>query len=142
MKNSRDQARGWIEVLARQEAIPFAPLLPRHLEAGAITRLCDCGCNSFDQSVPERSDLEPITHPGASGGAFFEAVYELNSEEQIAFLFFSDARGNLSGIDITLGGGNHRPLPEDVRVGGLLYTTWLRSNNSVEGDAAKPRASR
>jgi hypothetical protein len=120
MTNSEAKAKAWIERLANEPAIPFGSWLRAHFRAGKITRLCDCGCNSFDVEIPEGVSLEPISEPGKSG-KFFEIVYESNAETKVAFLIFVDARGYLSGIDVTCGESNHAKLPDDVVLGRMVW---------------------
>lgn len=120
MANSEVKAKAWLEHLASEPAIPFGSRMRAHFGAGHITRLCDCGCNSFDVEVPDGVGLEPISEPGIPG-KFFEIVYESNGEAEVAFLIFVDARGYLSGIDVTCGQGNHAKVPDNVLLGRIVY---------------------
>ena len=120
MSNNEAKARAWLEFLAREPAVPFGPTLRAHFDAGRITRLCDCGCNSFDLEIPKGVALEPLAEPGPSG-RFFEVVYEASAEAEMAFLIFADARGYLSGLDVTYGDSNHAPLPDDTQLRRVLY---------------------
>jgi len=130
MGNSEAKARQWLEVLAKEPAVPFRSNLREHFEAGHITRLCGCGCNSFDLEIPAEALLSPISVPGHAGKVF-EIVYESNAEAEVAFLVFVDARGYLSGIDVTCGDGNQASLPDDVLLGEVLYAhvRWSRRNS-------------
>ena len=121
MSNSLKTAHAWIDTLARRPEIPFAGLLRQHFSAARVTRLCDCGCNSFDLETPGESTLQPLV-TGAKGGAFFEVAFESEATEPIDVIFFCDARGYLSGIDITHGLSNSQPMPEQVTLGRALYT--------------------
>ncbi len=120
-----DLPRHWIAHLASDSAIDFGPRLREQFEAGVVTRLCDCGCQSFDFAADPESGVAPLTTPSGRGGAFFEAVYEALEVSQVSFLVFADASGNLAGIDITAGGGNHEPLPEVVTPRKLLHASYL-----------------
>jgi hypothetical protein len=120
MSNNEAKARAWLEFLAKEPAVPFGPTLRAHFDAGRITRLCDCGCNSFDLEIPKGVTLDPLAEPGPSG-KFFEVVYESSAETEVAFLIFVDARGYLSGLDVTCGASNHAPLPDDIQLGAVLY---------------------
>jgi hypothetical protein len=120
MSNNEAKARAWLEFLAKEPAVPFGPTLRAHFDAGRITRLCDCGCNSFDLEIPKGVALDPLAEPGPSG-KFFEVVYESRAEAEVAFLIFVDARGYLSGLDVTCGDSNHAPLPDDIQLGAVLY---------------------
>ena len=120
MSNNEAKARAWLEFLAKETAVPFGPTMRAHFDAGKITRLCDCGCNSFDLEIPGGVALVPLAEPGRSG-KIFEVVYESSAEAEVAFLIFVDARGYLSSLDVTCGDSNHAPLPDDVQFGTLRY---------------------
>ena len=120
MGNSEAKARGWLEFLAKEPTVPFGGKLRAHFDAGRISRVCECGCNSFDLEIPAGVALEPIAEPGRPGKVF-EVVYESNAEAEVAFLIFVDARGYLSSLDVTCGDGNHAPLPDHVRLGRVTY---------------------
>ena len=70
MMNSDAKARSWLEFLAGEPFVPFGPTLQAHFNAGTITRLCGCGCNSFDLEISQGVTLEPIVPPGRSGKCF------------------------------------------------------------------------
>lgn len=100
--------------------------------AARITRLCDCGCNSFDIEVPDAANVEPITEPG-SGGCVFNLDFHTSDDAASLSLFvFVDRRGHFSGLDVDYC-GNSFPVPEDIRLleppyhvhssSGLLPTT-------------------
>lgn len=119
MTNTESKAREWVAHLANHPDVPFGPLLRKHFKAARITRLCDCGCNSFDLEIPEETVLEPLTPPGRAG-MFFEIQFESNAEAELACLFFVDTRGYLTGVDVTCGGANHAPVPDDIQVGAVV----------------------
>ena len=109
-------------MLASRHEIPFASKLKEHFQASVITRLCDCGCNSFDCSIREPTNLQPLCSPG-SAGAFFEVAFSTGLPEPIDVIFFADNLGYLAGIDIHYGLSNSGPMPERVTLGSVLYTT-------------------
>jgi hypothetical protein len=121
MQNTAAVASSWVEFLSSRPEVPFHARLRSHFGAGTISRLCDCGCHSFDLTIPEGVVLSPLCEPGRAGGKFFELVCESTEGSEIAFLFFADSRGYLSGIDVTAGSGNHAPLPSKVEIGKVLY---------------------
>ena len=121
MGNSLDTAGLWVKALASRPEIPFAKLLDQHFAAAKVTRLCDCGCNSFDCELPAGARLQPLVK-GAKGGAFFEIAFESKTAEPIDIIFFCDARGYLSGIDINHGLSNSQAMPGPVPLGRMLYT--------------------
>ena len=126
MANSEAKAARWVSHLASHPAVPFGPLLRSHFEAGRISALCQCGCNSFDLEIPAEASLEPIARPGG-GGMFFEIQFASTGAAELACLCFVDTRGYLAGIDVTCGGANHAPVPDDIQVGEVVY----RSRDAV-----------
>lgn len=117
MTNSVDRARRWIEFLTKQGAVPFRAKLWRHFNAGTITRLCECGCHSFDLEIPDDVDLPRIA-PRRKSGMFFRIVYESDADAEVEFFFFSDSRGYLAGIDVMCVSGSN--MPDDVKLGRVL----------------------
>jgi hypothetical protein len=122
MKNTESTPKHWVSILSGLPELPFAEQLKVHFDAGAVSRLCDCGCNSFDIKIPDGALLKPLCPPTSSEGKFFELVASNSDEQEIAFLFFVDRRGYLSGIDVTHGSGNHAPLPANTTIDKVLYT--------------------
>ena len=125
--NDIKTAEKWVEFLASCADVPFRSTLREHFRAGRITRLCDCGCNSFDLEVPAGTLLPPLCPPSEHGGMFFEIVFESNDGRDVDFLLFADSRGYLLGIDVTSGESNEGPLPADVRLGSVRYVLTDRS---------------
>lgn len=122
MTNSAKKAGKWIDFLSSVPEIPFAGSLRAHFDAGEISRLCDCGCNSFDVKISPGIALTPLLTPdGKRSAKFFEIAFESDADVEVAFLFFSDARGYLTGIDITCGSANHGAVPDSVTLGKVLY---------------------
>ena len=118
MGNNEAKARAWVELLADEPAVPFGSQRRAHFAAARITRVCDCGCNSFDVEIPSGIALVPIAAPGEPQRMI---VYESSAEAEIAFLVFVDARGYLSSIDVTCGQANHAQVPDDVRLGRVIH---------------------
>ena len=121
MPNTEKKAAAWVEFLAQSTAVPFRDRLPQHFAAGRINRLCDCGCNSFDLQIPPDVKLDPLCPPGSTSGKFFEVAFESDAGAELAFLFFADRRGYLTGIDVTCGGANHAPVPDQIKIGKVHY---------------------
>jgi hypothetical protein len=126
MANTEEKAREWIDRLAAQPAIPFGSSLRKIFESARLTRLCDCGCNSFDIEVPDAAQIDRLAPPAPrrkGSRMVFEIVFESDQDMQIACLFFVDPRGHLCSIDITGGWSNHAPVPECVQLGKVIFTT-------------------
>lgn len=97
-------------MLLTRSQYPAPMRLAAQFEAAAITRLCDCGCNSFDVAIECAEGLLPLAASGA-GGMFFEADFALADGRQIALLLFCDAKGDLAGVDVQCQ-GNTEPVPD------------------------------
>jgi hypothetical protein len=126
MANSAAKAQGWVDRLASHPGVPFGALLRQSFAAGKITRLCECGCNSFDLAVPDSGDVPRIAAPEPNGKfdrLVFEIVFETDLEDpsQLACLFFADSRGYLSSLEITGGWSNHAPVPDSVELRKIHY---------------------
>jgi hypothetical protein len=126
-------ARHWTEFLAGRPEIVGHEHLLRHFLAGKITRLCDCGCSSYDLKVPGDSGLTPLLPgDGRSGCAFSMAFHLLDHAGTVEFDVFLDAAGFLAGIDVACN-ANSAPLPDNPR---LIEPPFL-----VDGPlAAKPKS--
>lgn len=122
MPNTLSTAADWIESLSNRPELPFAHLLQAHFSQARITRLCDCGCNSFDCEILEPGELGPLFSSVGEVGSF-EAVFESDQHEPVDVVFYTDKQGCLSGLDVHLGLSNHTPMPGAVRLGKLLFTT-------------------
>lgn len=127
MANTATKAKEWVDRLAAHPAIPFGDLLRRSFAAGKLTRLCDCGCNSFDIEVPDAADVPRLadSDPNWKGGRLmFEIVFEtgLADPEHLACLFFADPRGYLCSVEVTGGWSNHAPVPEPVELRKVHYS--------------------
>jgi hypothetical protein len=105
-------------ILDREE-IPFRAKLIPYFADPKFTRLCDCGCNSFDLLLPEDESLPLLRAPGRYG-MFFEVNYELPEKKVLEFLFFADKQGRLSGVDVEVSGNNF-PVPDEPGIGKLVY---------------------
>jgi hypothetical protein len=84
--------------------------LAAHFDAAIITRVCECGCNSFDVQIESAENLLPLTSKG-DGGMFFEADFALRDGRQIEVLVFCDGEGKLSGVDVQCQ-GNTEAVPD------------------------------
>jgi len=121
MANTAAIAATWVDTLSLRGELPFAQLLSEHFSHASITRLCDCGCNSFDCHV-KGTGLAPLL--GSVGSvSSIEVAFESNCGEPIDVTVRTDDRGLLSGMDVHLGLSNHGAMPAGVRLGKLLFTT-------------------
>ena len=108
MGNSVAKATHWTAFLAARPEFPLGDRLLDAFRAGQITRLCDCGCNTFDITVPEGT--VPLTSPGASGSVF-ELSFQVEDSGSLEFVLFVDRRGQFSGIEVDYC-ANSYPVPE------------------------------
>jgi hypothetical protein len=116
MGNTHDTAARWTEFVATHAAFPAGERLLQAFRAGTITRLCNCGCNSFDLEVPDGA-APLLVEPGGSGSVFqmeFE-VDEPGSGERrsLEFIVFADRRGHFSGLEVDYC-GNSSPVPDEL----------------------------
>jgi len=124
MVNSQHRAKYWTEFVASRPEFKPGGVLLEHFAAGTITRLCDCGCNSYDIAVPEGVAITPLAPPHALGGTAFRMLFETQPDrKQVEFRVSVDHRGNLSGLDVEFS-GNHEPVPVDLELAAQpLYTS-------------------
>ncbi|QMU61779.1 MAG: hypothetical protein GKR92_08750 [Gammaproteobacteria bacterium] len=120
MKNDLVQATKWLKIIYDFE-LPDKNLFKKHVFAGKITNLCNCGCNSFEIEIPSDADLEPLA-PG--NGLFFEAAFNTNKDDVVDFLVFTDDRGYLSGVDITYGFATHAPIPNGIELHECVHSQF------------------
>jgi hypothetical protein len=114
--NDAKKARQWTEFLAGRKEIPASHRLLRHFDAGVITRICDCGCNSYDISVPKDSGLEPLLLARGRGGCAGTLGFRLgNREGSIEFDIFVDDRGYLAGVDVSFN-ANSEAMPDSPQI--------------------------
>lgn len=116
MPNSPEHARWWTEFVAGRGEIRNGPLILEHFKAGHITRICDCGCNSYDIEVAPNERLPPLVPSSERGGMVFQMEFHTNEVDRtLSISLFVDKRGYLSGIDVDLS-GNAFPVPEFLQL--------------------------
>ena len=119
MANTAVTAEGWTRFLASRTYVPCGALLLKHFESGTITRLCDCGCNSYDLAVPANGDLEPLMATSDRSGAVLMLAFYVrdNSEPKrtVEITVFANRDGYLSGVDVDFC-GNSMPMPESIEI--------------------------
>jgi hypothetical protein len=132
--NSPEKARLWTEFLATREEITGSERLLMQFNAGTISRICDCGCNSYDIQVPIDSGLEPLLPSKERGGCAFSVAFSLgNRTGSIEFDVFVNAGGYLAGIDVSCN-GNSEPVPEKPQLAEPPYHVngpLMRGSDSV-----------
>jgi hypothetical protein len=141
MSNSSDAAARWTRYLSSRAYVPRAPLIQQHFACGKITRLCDCGCQSFDLAIDAGVPLEPLMPGSGRSGCALELSYHVvggrEGQDFVSLSVFVDGRGYLSGLDVDFR-ANSAPMPDDVVLveppfhihGSLLHMT---SNNRWSG---------
>jgi hypothetical protein len=116
MLNTADTAARWTRYLASRGYVPRAHLIQQHFSSGKISRLCDCGCQSFDLAIAADVPLEPLLPASERGGCALALSFHVAGQPERDFVdirIFVDARGYLSGIDVDYC-ANSSPMPEDV----------------------------
>src|SRR5262245_29753208 len=115
MGNSEEYARRWVGFLAVRPEIRNAHLLLEHFERGQITRLCDCGCQSFELRTSNVDGLEPLVPASGRGGCVLSMAFYTDEQKEprrtVEFGIFVDAAGYLQGIDVDHC-ANSYPMPE------------------------------
>lgn len=115
MSNSAEIARKWTRFIAGRPEFREGQRLLEQFEAGNISRLCDCGCNSYDISVAA-AGIPPLARPSERGGLAFQAEFECAEPRgTVSFLLFVDAPGNLAALDVNFS-GNTEPMPASPRL--------------------------
>jgi len=112
--NDAAVARHWTEFLASRKEIADSKRLLQHFYAGTITRLCDCGCSSYDIKVSRDSGLQPLlTAKGHRGGCVLSMAFALRDRAgSVEFDVFLDAEGYLAGVDVACN-SNSEPVPSN-----------------------------
>lgn len=112
MGNNSTRAAKWASFLAQRPEFPARHRFHAAFLAGRITRLCDCGCNSFDIEMPENTEVPSLASSGAYG-AVFELQFRTEEESgSMEFTVFVDKDGHLAGVDVDYC-ANSRPVPDE-----------------------------
>lgn len=112
MTNTVEKAAYWTQFTAYRSELRSGPLLLEHFKAGKITRLCYCGCNSYDIEVPADVGLAPLLPESGRGGCAFELEFYTGEENRtIGISVFVTDRGYLAGIDVDYC-ANSYPMPD------------------------------
>lgn len=115
--NDAATARHWTEFLAGRKEIAGSERLLQHFKAGTITRLCECGCSSYDVKVSRDSRLQPLLPAkGHRGGCVLSMAFTLRDREgSVEFDVFLDAEGYLAGVDVACS-SNSEPVPSNPQL--------------------------
>jgi hypothetical protein len=116
--NTDETARRWTEFLASRTEIPGSQRLLDHFNAGTITRICDCGCNSYDIKVPHNPGLTPLLTPRGHGrgGCVLSMAFKFsNREGSLEIDLFADSDGYLEGVDVSCN-ANSEPVPDNPQL--------------------------
>lgn len=107
-------ARHWTEFLAKRIEVAGGDRLLQQFAAGTITRLCDCGCSSYDLKVSSEAGLEPLLATnGHRGGCVLSLAFHLTDRAgTVEFDVFVDSDGYLAGVDVACN-SNSAPVPPD-----------------------------
>ena len=112
MSNTLARASKWTHFLASRAEFPAGDRLLAAFHAGKVTRLCDCGCNSFDIEIPEGA-VTPLAQPGTSGGSILELEFKTSEEQRtLEVIVLVGANGHLAGIEVDYC-ANSYPVPDE-----------------------------
>jgi hypothetical protein len=123
MSNDATTAGRWTLFVASRSYVPKGERILAHFRRGTITRICDCGCNSYDLTVPAAPDLETLMSPGRAGAILQLGYYIRGYGDPMATVeitVFVNDEGYLSGIDVDFC-GNSSPMPESVELSELPF---------------------
>jgi hypothetical protein len=116
MNNNANLAEKWTKFIAARPEFPAGAGLITQFEAGTITRLCDCGCNSYGLTPSESPDVPGLVAPGGHGGSVFDIEFAVKGgSATVEFHVFVDGLGRLSGIDADYC-GNSSGMPHDIEL--------------------------
>jgi hypothetical protein len=114
--NDAATARHWTEFLAGRKEITGSERLLQHFNVGTITRICDCGCSSYDIKVPKDLGLQPLLPAKGRGGCVFSMAFNLSDRAgSVEFDVFLDAEGYLAGVDVACN-ANSEPVPSNPQI--------------------------
>lgn len=83
---------------------------------GTLSRLCDCGCNSYNFELDDGADVAPLGPPSNRGGVAFLLAFETEEPKgTIEFMIYVDAKGDLDGMDVDFM-GNTSPVPDSFSI--------------------------
>ncbi len=110
--NSPELASQWTEFVAARKEFPRSEELLEHFNAGTFTRICDCGCNSYDLKVEKHDGLKPLMPARQRSGCVLSvAFYFADRPGSLEIDIFVDADGYLAGVDVACN-ANSEPVPE------------------------------
>ncbi|HUK60680.1 MAG TPA: hypothetical protein VLV50_15725 [Stellaceae bacterium] len=137
MANDLERAKFWQEFICTRCDFPEPEKLRVQFAVASITRFCDCGCNSFDVSVPASADIEPLaTKASSHQAAFFDATFAVSEDElqTLEIVLFADENGNLCGVDVMFC-ANAFPVPDvfDIRGGPFTGINRVLRNTAKSG---------
>ena len=116
MKNTLSLAHAWTEFVAARPEFKCAEALLQQFNAGDITRLCDCGCNSYEFKLHPGANVPSLAPPVERCGCVFELEFQTEEwGKTVSFSLFLDSDGNLSGLDVEYC-ANSFPMPESPRL--------------------------
>ena len=122
MTNSAETAAHWAKFIAERPEFVAGEALLAQFNAGKITRLCECGCNSFNVELEAGRQTVPIAPASEKGQVVFLAAFLAvqPSGASLEFIVYADANGNFEGLDVHLN-GNTEPMPNKLVVSEVPY---------------------
>jgi len=125
MTNSAETAAHWAKFIAERPEFVAGEELLAQFNAGKITRLCECGCNSFNVELEEGRQTAPIAPSSEKGQVVFLAEFQIVQPPgaSLEFIVYADAKGNFDGLDVHLN-GNTEPIPDKLVVSEAPYHVY------------------
>ena len=123
MSNSEVRALKWANFIAGRKEFEARDRFLAAFKAGRISRICDCGCNSFDIELPEGKQVAPLTTPG-SYGAVFEIEFRTDEEDgTMEFVVLANADGHLAAVEVNYC-ANSFAVPDEPTLIEPPYHVW------------------
>jgi hypothetical protein len=124
MSNVAETAARWATFIAGRPEFLAGEALLTQFRAGTITRLCDCGCNSFNLELGPNSGTTQIAPPSEKGQVVFLTEFTTaDPSGSLEFIVYADAQGNFEGLDVHFN-GNTEPIPETFTLSETPYHVY------------------
>lgn len=124
MTNCTETATRWARFIAERPEFAAGEALLAQFSAGKVTRLCECGCNSFNLELDSNTKTAPIAPPSEKGQVVFLAEFTTtNPNGSLEFILYANAQGNFDGLDVHFN-GNTEPIPESFTLSESPYHVY------------------
>lgn len=124
MNNTATTAARWVAFIAARPEFRAGEALLAEFKAGKVSRLCECGCNSFNLELDPNPSTVPIAPPSEKGQVVFLAEFTTtNPSGSLEFIVYANAQGHFDGLDVHFN-GNTEPIPESFTLSEAPYHVY------------------